>query len=81
MSIFFDRFLEENCLCETESLSCNLAIDTLKASMDDEQKKLLRNLIDEKDLLIAQVARDNYTKGLHDGMELVTAVYAQQQDG
>lgn len=69
MSLLFDSFVEDNYCCTTDSTVCTHTVDKLKATLTDMQMKLLQKLIDEKNELIAQAARDNYAKGFSEGLE------------
>ena len=75
MALILDKFIEENFICETESVSCNYQRENLEKELSDQQKKLFRGYVDEKNTLIAQAARENYLRGLSDGLELASAIY------
>ena len=62
---------------ETKNTMRNLIL--LKQDMSKDEKKLLLNIIDAKDLLIEEAAHNNYKKGFSDGVHFILSVFTKSR--
>lgn len=78
LKLLKQKFIQDAYLEEEQRLDENLI--QLKSSLTKEQRLLLRNIIDDKDLIREQTMYDQFARGFKQGVEMMIVCLYQSKE-